>query len=89
MDAATPTANVSAFCRAVLRHVIPHEFWGTETIQSHNEGVFHKNIDRFITMRRFESLSLHEAFQDIKVIAWSHSPIVERLISDRLQKSNG
>lgn len=68
MDYATPVADVSAFVRAVLRNIIPHEFWGTQDVQSHNEKVFHRNVDRFIEMRRFEVLSLHEVFQDIKVI---------------------
>lgn len=60
-------ANVSAFCRAVLRNIIPHDFWGTGDVQAHNEGTFHKNVDKFIGLRRFEALSLHEVIQGIKV----------------------
>ena len=67
MDHAASTAEVSAFCRAVLRELIPHEFWGVREVQVHNEAVFHRNIDRFIGLRRFETLSLHEVSQRIKV----------------------
>ncbi|KAM3066909.1 Telomerase reverse transcriptase [Clarireedia jacksonii] len=75
MDDATPVADVSAFVRAVLRNIIPHEFWGTQDVQSHNEKGFHRNVDKFIRMRRFEVLSLHEVFQDIKIadIEWLRS----------------
>ncbi|PQE12601.1 Telomerase reverse transcriptase protein [Rutstroemia sp. NJR-2017a BBW] len=76
MDHATPAADVSAFVRAVLRNIIPHDFWGTQDVQSHNERVFHRNVDRFVRMRRFEVLSLHEVSQDIKIadIEWLRSP---------------
>lgn len=67
MDHATPTAKVSAFCRAVLAHLIPSEFWGTGDAEAHNERRFLRSVDRFIEMRRFESLTLHEVMQGIKV----------------------
>ncbi|KAI9650201.1 Telomerase reverse transcriptase [Ciborinia camelliae] len=78
MDHATPTADVSAFCRAVLRNIIPHEFWGTGDIQAHNEGIFHRNVDNFISLRRFEVLSLHEVSQGIKIaeIEWLGAPSI-------------
>ncbi|KAJ8070628.1 hypothetical protein OCU04_000999 [Sclerotinia nivalis] len=76
MDHASSTAEVSAFCRAVLRNIIPHEFWGTGDVQAHNEGIFHKNVDNFIGLRRFEVLSLHEVMQGIKIaeIEWLGTP---------------
>ncbi|EKD17210.1 telomerase reverse transcriptase [Drepanopeziza brunnea f. sp. 'multigermtubi' MB_m1] len=67
MNHATPTAMVSAFCRAVLSHLIPSDFWGTGDDRVHNERLFYKNIDRFIELRRFETLSLHEVTQGLKV----------------------
>ena len=67
MDHATPTAMVSAFCRAVLCRLIPHEFWGVGEVRLHNEAVFYYNVERFIGLRRFETLSLHEVSQFIKV----------------------
>ncbi|XMA14564.1 hypothetical protein WAI453_007355 [Rhynchosporium graminicola] len=73
---ATPTAKVSAFCRAVLSRLIPSEFWGLGDIQKHNEKIFHQNIDKFIELRRFESMSLHEVTQGLKItgIDWLSSP---------------
>lgn len=68
IDHSTPTSQVSAFCRAVLAHLIPREFWGTGEIQVHNEKVLYRNVDRFIGLRRFENLSLHEVSQGRKVI---------------------
>jgi telomerase reverse transcriptase len=67
IDHATPNAMVSAFCRAVLSHLVPRDFWGTGEAQIHNENVFHRNVNRFINLRRFETLSLHEVSQDLKV----------------------
>jgi telomerase reverse transcriptase len=67
LEHSTPTAMVSAFCRAVLSHLLPSEFWGTGDTQAENKQVFDKNVDRFIELRRFESLSLHEVSQGLKV----------------------
>lgn len=67
MDLATPSANVSAFCRAVLGKVIPDEFFGTGEDQTHNKQVLMKHVDRFIELRRFETLSLHDVMQGMKV----------------------
>lgn len=64
---ATPQAMVSAFCRAVLARLIPQEFWGTGQVQAHNEKIFFQNVDRFIGLRRFENLTLHELSQGLQV----------------------
>ena len=69
MDCSTPTAKVSAYCRAVLHELIPHEFWGTGDVQRQNKAVLHRNVDRFIELRRFETLSVHDVSQGIKVRA--------------------
>jgi telomerase reverse transcriptase len=66
MDHATPQAMVSAFCRAVTSHLVPNQFWGTGDLQRYNKETFDRNIDRFIGLRRFESLSLHEVSQGLK-----------------------
>ncbi|OAF54483.2 hypothetical protein VC83_09002 [Pseudogymnoascus destructans] len=72
IDLATPSANVSAFCRAMLGRVIPDEFFGTGEDQTHNKQVLMKNVDRFINLRRFETHSLHDATQGMKIstIPW-------------------
>lgn len=67
LEHSTPTAMVSAFCRAVLSRLLPSEFWGTGDAQAENKQAFEKNVDRFIELRRFESLSLHEVSQGLKV----------------------
>ncbi|PBP24578.1 Telomerase reverse transcriptase [Diplocarpon rosae] len=76
MNHATPTAMVSAFCRAVLWHLIPFEFWGAGATQAHNQRTFNNNVNRFIDLRRFESLSLHEVTQGLKIsdIPWLAPP---------------
>lgn len=66
-DHATPAANVSVFCRSVLNTILPNGFFGSGDIQKHNRNVLNRNIDRFIRLRRFETLSLHEVVQDMKV----------------------
>lgn len=67
LEHSTPTTMVSAFCRAVLSRLLPLEFWGTGDAQAENKQAFDKNVDRFIELRRFESLSLHEGSQGLKV----------------------
>lgn len=65
MESSTPAAHVSAFCQAVLTNVVPNEFWGSA--QDRNRELIMRNVDRFVTMRRFECLTLHEVVQGIKV----------------------
>lgn len=76
LDHATPTAMVSAFCRAVFSRLIPSEAWGTGDNQGHNERVFYQNVDHFIGFRRHEKLSLHEVTQRLKIadMEWLSPP---------------
>ena len=67
VDVATPVSHVSRFCQVVLSKTIPNEFWGTGPGQKHNKEVVLRNVDRFVRLRRFENMSLHDAFQGIKV----------------------
>lgn len=67
VDVATPAPHVSRFCQVVLSKIIPNEFWGTGPSQKHNKEVVLRNVDRFIRLRRFENMSLHDALQGIKV----------------------
>lgn len=75
-DYATPASSVSAFCRAVLRKLIPPLFFGRGHHGSSNQQAIFKQVDRFIRMRRFESLNLHEVCQGIKItsIPWLEPP---------------
>ena len=67
LDLASPHSQVSAFCRASLSALIPKGFWGVGEAGIRNQSIVMKNIDRFVRLRRFESFSLHAAFQGIKV----------------------
>ncbi|KAI9759142.1 MAG: hypothetical protein M1835_000450 [Candelina submexicana] len=67
MDFATPSADVSAFCRAVVSNVFPDQLWGLNDAGQENKRIILRNVDRFVYLRRFESLSLHEVMQSIKI----------------------
>ena len=62
-DLACPTAHVSAFCRAVVSKVIPRGFWGDDT----NKSIIMHNIDQFVNLRKFETLTLHQVTQKLQV----------------------
>ena len=76
MDRATPTAQVSAFCRNVISKAFPADLWGSQETRIQNERVIMHNIDKFVRMRRYESLSLHTVMQGIteRQIEWTHAP---------------
>ncbi|KAK0618360.1 hypothetical protein B0T17DRAFT_335741 [Bombardia bombarda] len=67
IELATPIANISAFCQGVLSKLIPNEFWGSDSTQDRNKACFLKHVDKFIHLRRFESMCLHELMQGMKV----------------------
>jgi hypothetical protein len=60
---ACSTADVSAFCRAVVTKVIPNGFWGGDD----NKRIIMYWVDQFVALRRFESLNLHQVTQKIQV----------------------
>lgn len=66
-ELAVPVSGVSAFCQAALSKIIPHEFYGRGDVQHHNRRTFLRNVDRVIRLRRFETISLHEVMQGLKV----------------------
>ena len=67
-DFATPTSSVSAFCRATLLKLVPNELlYGVGEDAIHNQAHIAKFVDIFIRMRKFESLSLHQVVQGMKV----------------------
>lgn len=67
VEIATPSSQVSAFCQAMLSKIIPNQFWGDGETQIHNKAMILQKIDHFIKLRRFETMSLHEISQDLKV----------------------
>lgn len=62
-DMACPTAHVSAFCRAVLSKVVPNTFWG----DNDNKRTIMHHIDQFVNLRKFETLTLHQVTQKLRV----------------------
>jgi hypothetical protein len=64
MDMASPAGDVSGFVRAVISNVIPKDFWGNGDV---NKNAVLRTANRFVKLRRYESLSLHDAMQDLKV----------------------
>lgn len=64
---ATPTSDVSAFCRATLSKIVPDGFWGENQDGAGNKSIIMRNINRFVQLRRFENLSLHLVSQGLKV----------------------
>ncbi|KAJ2892715.1 hypothetical protein MKZ38_009438 [Zalerion maritima] len=75
-DLATPASRVSAFCQAVAQKLIPNQLWGVGQAGARNQEVFLKQVDHFVKLRRFESLSLHEVVQNIQVssLEWLSPP---------------
>ncbi|KAH7171136.1 hypothetical protein EDB81DRAFT_877138 [Dactylonectria macrodidyma] len=67
VEIATPPSQVSAFCQAALLKIIPSQFWGDGDTQIHNKLKIRQKIEHFVKLRRFESMSLHEISQDLKV----------------------
>ena len=62
-DMACSTAHVSAFCRAAISKVIPRGFWGNDE----NQRVILFWVDQFVSLRKFESLTLHQVTQKLQV----------------------
>ncbi|KAK7416023.1 Telomerase reverse transcriptase [Neonectria punicea] len=50
--------------------MIPNEFWGDGETRSHNKSKILLKIDHFVKLRRFETMSLHEISQNLKI--WKH-----------------
>lgn len=66
-DLATPQACVSAFCQAVISKVVPDDFWGEAERGQDNKNLLLQKVDRFIKLRKFDPMSLHEVLQGMKV----------------------
>lgn len=66
-DYATPPSSVAAFCRAVVKKLIPRQLLGEGQEGPSNFKLVLQHVERFIKMRRFESVSLHEVCKGVKV----------------------
>jgi len=69
---AAPLGNVSAFCRAAVRHVFPPELFGDHEGGTGNSATIMRCIDNFVRLRRYETISLHSVMQGITLsdIEW-------------------
>ncbi|KAJ6790258.1 hypothetical protein PWT90_09861 [Aphanocladium album] len=76
VDLATPVAHVSAFLQAVLSKVVPDAFWGEGDDLTHNKTLLSKKVHHFVTLRRFETMNLHEISQGFKTsnMEWPQLP---------------
>ena len=68
----TPMDRVSAFCRAVISHLLPRDAFGSGLEGQHNRDKVMEKIDAFVRLRRFENLSLHQVSQGLRIgsISW-------------------
>ncbi|RDW94000.1 telomerase reverse transcriptase [Aspergillus mulundensis] len=90
-DHATPTASISAFCRAAIRSLIPLGFFGVGDQGISHQKIILGHVDRFIRMRRYESLSLHEVCEGIKItqIPWLEpSGLCQSLSENKISASD-
>ncbi|WPH03795.1 Hypothetical protein R9X50_00667800 [Acrodontium crateriforme] len=69
---ASTAVQVSAFCCAVLFKVFPPDLWGPGQTGEHNKNTLMHNIDKFVRLRRYESMSLHNVLQSMHIngIPW-------------------
>ena len=76
MQYATATTQVSAFCQAVLRRLLPRDALGTGLDGKANWNGLMRWVDHFIKMRRNETLNLHVTVQGIKIraVSWLKPP---------------
>lgn len=87
-DQASSHASVSAFCRAVIRNVFPRDTFGKTGSRSNSFDAVMHCIDKFVCLRRYETLSLHDIIQGIviKDIDWLEPPKTSH--SSNLSKSD-
>lgn len=74
---ASSVGEVSAFVHAVVDRVIPKQFFGGVE----NQKAITKHVDRFLRLRRFEMLSLHDVIQGLKVYCVLWWPLREANMS--------
>jgi len=73
---ASTSVQVSSFCKAVFRRVFPADFFDSPGGDSHNMGLISASINRFVRLRRYETLSLHDLMHGLRIkdVAWMEAP---------------
>jgi len=76
---ASSAVEVSAFCRAIVSRVFPTELWGPGELGRHNTKIVLNSINHFVQMRRYESMSMHDVLQPLRMsgVPWLAPPKVE------------
>ncbi|KAK6536115.1 hypothetical protein TWF281_000361 [Arthrobotrys megalospora] len=66
--------SVYTFIRAVMSNIVPLAFWGSGKSALKNRDVFFSHLEKFVKLRRYESLSLHDVMQGLKLtdFTWLH-----------------
>ncbi|KAI1868579.1 uncharacterized protein JN550_006154 [Neoarthrinium moseri] len=87
VELSTSAASVSAFCQAAVSKILPVRFFGSGEVQRHNRSLILKKVDQFIRLRRFESMSLHEVMQGMRLteIEWLAPP---RLLTHKTSQTD-
>lgn len=67
IDLATPTAQVSAFIRAVIGNVWPRDLFGSGEGGAQNWKRLMVKVDAFVQARRYETLSLDSVMDGVHV----------------------
>lgn len=62
-SACVPQAQVVQFVWSVLRSIVPPALLGSK----HNRRALRRVVERYVRMRRYEQMSLHEALQGMRV----------------------
>ena len=65
-----PYDKISQFIKSLCKKLIPLELFGS----LHNRNIIFNNIDRIVSLGRYETLTLHELMQNIKVndMKWTY-----------------
>lgn len=68
----TGPVDVAAFCCASLKSILPEDAFGVGKDGEQNWASVLSHVDRFIYLRRYETISLHEVSQGLKTkcITW-------------------
>ena len=73
---ATPISQTSAFCRSVLLELLPRDCFGRGADGEHNQRLLLRHVDRFVKMRRFETMNVHEVCHCLRIrnVSWLQLP---------------
>ena len=83
----TATADVAAFCKSVMKRLLPKSALGEGIEQQHNWRILLRGVDKFVHARKFETLTLHQIVEQIKVKSMRWLALPESEVTRNLAKS--